>query len=65
MPKRLERIHENSWMLETDDPTLALALELGLARLSRGAREQLKAWLETRATASNRTDSAAPVTNPG
>jgi very-short-patch-repair endonuclease len=63
-PELLGLIHENSWLLETDDPALALARELGLARLSRGARERLEAVLETRATAADQADSAAPVTNP-
>lgn len=46
MPELIGLIHEKQDVANCDDPALALAREIGLARLARTARERLEAALE-------------------
>ncbi len=46
MPELLGLVREVSTSQLTDDPALALAREIGLARLARSARDRLEAALD-------------------
>jgi very-short-patch-repair endonuclease len=46
MPELVGLVRENPVLAASDDPALALAREIGLARLARGARERLERALE-------------------
>ena len=49
MPELIGLVRENPALAASDDPALALAREIGLARLARAARERLEEALEAQA----------------
>lgn len=50
LPELIGLVRENPVLAASDDPALALAREIGLGRLARGARERLELALEAAAT---------------